>query len=341
MSLSSDLESRIHGTQKISAVVDTLAEDGIAPASVLANSGISEDTLRTLSARVSFAQIVTVFRNAVRLATDPTTAVRAGARMRLTAYGMYGYGLLSSPTHAERIDFALKYKRVMGPVAAPVAYVRGERVAIYTYEVFVTADPLDPLYRFALEFAYAAHLTVGRDLYGDGFGFSLLGFACPPPAQPYDELLGCPVRFDQPGNELHTALHWPDLPSGMPEPSTHAMVCEMCQPVLARMPYLDGLSSVVRSTLVEHMPWRFPTVEAMARHLDMHPRTLRRRLESEGTGYKDILVNVRRGLAIEYLRETRMTTEEIATRLGYSDASNFRHAFHRWTGQNPQDYRRR
>jgi len=44
-------------------------------------------------------------------------------------------------------------------------------------------------------------------------------------------------------------------------------------------------------------------------------------------------------LAIEYLRKTEMTNEEIASRLGYSEASNFRHAFLRWTGKNPSEFR--
>ncbi|MNG08999.1 Bacterial regulatory helix-turn-helix protein, AraC family [compost metagenome] len=34
-----------------------------------------------------------------------------------------------------------------------------------------------------------------------------------------------------------------------------------------------------------------------------------------------------------------MTTEEIAERLNYSDAANFRHAFKRWTGRSPKEYR--
>jgi AraC-like DNA-binding protein len=39
------------------------------------------------------------------------------------------------------------------------------------------------------------------------------------------------------------------------------------------------------------------------------------------------------------LRRTRMTTEDIASRLGYRDAANFRHAFVRWTGKTPHEYR--
>lgn len=36
-----------------------------------------------------------------------------------------------------------------------------------------------------------------------------------------------------------------------------------------------------------------------------------------------------------------MTTEDIASRLGYSDAANFRHAFVRWTGSSPTSFRPR
>jgi AraC-like DNA-binding protein len=34
-----------------------------------------------------------------------------------------------------------------------------------------------------------------------------------------------------------------------------------------------------------------------------------------------------------------MTNEEIAVRLDYSDAANFRHAFARWTGKSPSAFR--
>jgi len=336
-------EPRIYGPQRVAAVVATLAEDGVAPAQTLAGSGIAEDALHLTSTRVSYDQVATVFGNAVRLASEPTAAFRAGERMHLTAYGMYGYGLLSSPTHAGLTEFSIKYNRVMGPVASPIAHVRDGDTAIHTYEVLLSSDPGDPLYRFALEFAFSAHLRLGRDLFGPSFVLAGLRASFPEPvhADIYRQRFGCPVQFGQPSNELWVRSPWNDLPSRLPDSVTHAMVSEMCQQVLVDLPQAAGVSSVVRRTLIDHMPWRFPTIESMASALSMHPRTLRRRLESEGTAYRDILAGVRRGLAIEYLRKTRMTTEEIANRLGYSDAANFRHAFVRWTGRSPNDYRLR
>ena len=77
----------------------------------------------------------------------------------------------------------------------------------------------------------------------------------------------------------------------------------------------------------------FPSIEAIASELSIHPRTLRRRLEAESI--TDVVAELGMKLAVEYLRKTRMTNEKIAARLDYSDAANFRHAFARWTGTSP------
>ena len=49
---------------------------------------------------------------------------------------------------------------------------------------------------------------------------------------------------------------------------------------------------------------------------------------------------MRKNLSFEYLQSTALSVEEIALRLGYSDAPSFSHAFKRWTGVSPRDARR-
>ena len=77
-------------------------------------------------------------------------------------------------------------------------------------------------------------------------------------------------------------------------------------------------------------------MEACAKELNMSSRNLRRKLKEEGSSYKDILDEFRFALSQKYLRNTRMTLEEIADRLGYSDAANFSHAYKRWSGEAPR-----
>lgn len=338
-------DARIYGPQRITAVVETLSECGVAPATTLQGSGVAESDLRSPTALISYEQLTAVFRNAAHLSTHPAAAFRAGARMGVSAYGIYGYGLMSSLDYAELVDFSLKYHRVMGPVAGPVAHVRDGQIATHTYQVLVSSDPEDPLYRFALEFTFAANWRLGRDLHGPLFRFAGLGvrYAQPEPERValYRTLTDGPLRFGERINTMQVGPPWIDLPARLPDAITHAIAIEICQKMLDELPQTGGMSTAVRRVLLERMPQRFSTLESMAQELGMHPRTLRRRLGAEGASYRDLLGSVRKALALEYLRDTRMSTEDIALRLGYSDAANFRHAFFRWTGRSPQDYRQR
>jgi AraC-like DNA-binding protein len=87
----------------------------------------------------------------------------------------------------------------------------------------------------------------------------------------------------------------------------------------------------------EHGP---ASLGEIATQLALSERTLRRRLRTLGTSYNRILQDVRSSAAQEWLRDSNLTMEAIAWRLGYTETANFRHAFKRWTGQSPQAFRR-
>jgi len=83
------------------------------------------------------------------------------------------------------------------------------------------------------------------------------------------------------------------------------------------------------------------TVEIGAEIAETTPRTLRRRLEKEGTSWRQILNRARFELAQSLLLEPALTIAEIAYELGYSDPAHFTRAFHSWTGEGPRDFRSR
>jgi len=336
---SPNLVQRIHPVQRIAAVVAALRDEGIAPSSALAGTGLKVGDLASGATRVSYRQVEKVFRNAIQLSHGSDIAFRAGQRMHVNAYGMYGYALLSSPTRAEGIDFTAKYGRALGMVAE-VVFSRDDETATYTFKSVLYRDPSDDLYRFALEFALATCLTMCRDIYGQSFKFTNLHIVYPTPrnAKRYHRIFECPLSFAQDRNTVEFDARWIDHPLVQPDPKTPVMAGELCEQFLEGTSQDGGVTGDVRRILIER-PGRFPSIDAMAAELSLHPRALRRRLDAEGTSYRDLLAEVRMKLAIEYLRHTEMTNEEIAARLDYSDASNFRHAFARWTGKSPSEYR--
>jgi len=104
-----------------------------------------------------------------------------------------------------------------------------------------------------------------------------------------------------------------------------------------------GGSSTLQATLtwMEHRLGRDLTVERMAEHAHMSPRTFARRFQQEtGTTPYDWLIAQRVLLAQELLEETRLSVDVVAERCGFGSAATLRHHFLRRRGTTPQNYRR-
>ena len=81
------------------------------------------------------------------------------------------------------------------------------------------------------------------------------------------------------------------------------------------------------------------TLESIASEMRMSPRTLQRRLTTEGTTFARVYETVREELARAYVADAKMPLTEIAFLLGYAELSAFLRAFKRWTGKTPSQFR--
>lgn len=333
-------DDRIYAPYKVATLVDTVAEAGLAADAVLAGTGLKREDLRDASVKTSVRQLVQACRNVIRLDAAPDTGLQVGMRMHVSSYGMYGYALLCCETLRDVTQLAVKYHRLATPTVA-MSFREEEGEAVWSFDNIVDLDPADPLYRFLVEFQFGIHTVLGRDLLGPAFKLAKVRarYAAPAHRAAYRRHLGCAAEFGQPVDELRYAATLLDKHLTYRNPLTAAMVSEVCERLLEDARRESGLASKVYRLLME-VPGRFDTMEALAERLDTTPRTLRRRLQQEGTSYYEILAEVRCRLAKEYLRTTRMTTEDIAEMLGFSEAANFRHAFKRWTGKAPSEFRR-
>ena len=80
-------------------------------------------------------------------------------------------------------------------------------------------------------------------------------------------------------------------------------------------------------------------MENVADHLSVHPRMLNRKLQAEGTSFRSLLNEARFQVARQLLAGTRIGVTDIALTLGYSEPRSFTHAFQRWSGAAPSEWR--
>jgi AraC-like DNA-binding protein len=111
-----------------------------------------------------------------------------------------------------------------------------------------------------------------------------------------------------------------------------------CELQLQRLQAGGSLSQRVRLQLAQ-CEGAMPSLEAMANHEHMSVRTFIRRLAAEQQHYQQLLDEVREERACWLLRQTELSIEVIAGRLGYVDTSNFSRTFKRWLGQTPRQFR--
>ncbi|MFZ6843579.1 helix-turn-helix transcriptional regulator [Undibacterium sp. RuTC16W] len=88
------------------------------------------------------------------------------------------------------------------------------------------------------------------------------------------------------------------------------------------------------------MQCEFFNAQDIAFALGLSPRSLHRLLVREGTSYQHVTEMVRMERA-KRLLITTLSMEDIAEKLGYSDARSFRRAFQRWTSLTPSEFRLR
>jgi AraC-like DNA-binding protein len=154
----------------------------------------------------------------------------------------------------------------------------------------------------------------------------------------FSQVFRAPIQFSAPKNML--IFSKADLSA--PLPTANAELARANDRVitdyLARFTH-DSTKVRVEAKLLEQLSSGRATQESIAKALAMSPRTLQRNLKQEGTSYKQLLDGMRRELASQYVKESRLSVNEITFMLGFSEPANFSRAFRRWTGVSPSEYR--
>ncbi len=146
---------------------------------------------------------------------------------------------------------------------------------------------------------------------------------------------GCALRFNQSQTGVLLAgdtIDW-KLPGFDPD-ARRRFIAEIEQ-AYGGAPVSVKVQRLVRPQLLREDP----SMEGMARLLDLHPRTLRRALAKEATTFEEIRDNVRNTMARELLQITRLSIGEISAILAFSSHAAFVRAFERWNGMAPRAWR--
>lgn len=311
-----------------------LGERGVGMDEVLEGTGVSPDEIRP-DAFVPYRAFLAILDNASRLTGRDDLGILLGKRQTLAALGPVGDVMLHAATLGEAISAFAAFQS-SNSTGGAVYLMRADRDVILGYGVYDRSEQISPE-------IYDLVLAVGCNLIAELTGGVvapeeiLLSRARPADPTPYRRLGRCPVRFGQ--QQTGLLLRAPAL--AFPLPAANR---DLHERALARLQSArDGapmpLSRQVRHLLRPLLLMGNAGMDDVAGRLGLHPRAMRRRLQHEGTTFEMIKDEVRHATARDLLMLGDMSIGDIAATLDYGFSSSFVHAFRRWSGISPGQYR--
>lgn len=263
--------------------------------------------------------------------------IRAVDMIRPSDFDVPEYAGIASATLGEAIEVANSYQRLFSEDADFRLEVNGDQAK---WRFGMRGDPMP---RPAAEFVVALFALLGRRMVGRPLRFIEIRFAHdrPEDISLYEQTFGCPIRFNAGETAMVFAAERLQSPLPRSDPGLKAVLERVARRMLDQLPASSSWTDQVRKAATRALCGGNPGIEAIAEQLHQSPRTLRRRLQEEGTSYTELLDDLRQNLAKRYLCEGTIPIAEIAYQLGFSDPSAFHRAFKRWTGTSAVAFRER
>ena len=265
----------------------------------------------------------------------PHFGLLVGQRSTILSLGLVGRLMQHSDTIGAALRCLVSNLNIQNRGAVPSLLVVGE-VALLRYAVYqADTEGAEQIADGAL----AVAVNAVRALCGSGWNPTelLLPRTTPADVGPYRRHFRAPIRFNQ---EIATiVLSVRDLERRIAgaDPLLRVLLEERIQQQkgLPGSEFPDDIRRLLRMRLTSQRC----SAQDIAGVLAMHRRTLNRRLQVGGTGYRAITNEIRFEIARQLLEGTATPLSQIAAALGYSEASAFTRAFRRWSGQTPTAWR--
>ena len=322
---------RVGPTAKLPDVLRYLGHD---PEEVLQGSGVLLSSFDSCDTPIPFRTQCAVIEHCARRIACPQLGLLIGARCELRALGALGLLQKYSLDVGAALRALIRYQRYQVLEARIELHDDGETASLaYCIDDAVVAA------RTHLEDGVLTALCVVlRELLGHEWSPLAVSFvhAAPADPQPYHSVFGCPLAFACDANRLTLRASDLNRRLGRYDPDLYDYMRGQLESFVT--PGAD-YALQVRMLLQAIIPTGGVCAEQIASLLNVHTRTLHRRLRDCGTSFQQLLDVARYAMALRLLTQKRMTVGKVAEALGYSEPSAFVRAFRRWSGVSPGEWR--
>lgn len=324
--------------QALRLYTEFVRELGGDPHGLLAAVQIAPQSLTQLDAFISYRSMVHLLERTAAELECPDFGLRLAARQGgIATLGPLEVAMRNSTTVGEAYRYCAGHMQVYSPVVSiEIEEDREQDRYFMRFEILLDRVPNQ---RQAVENALGLTHHAVRTLSSGHFGAREVWFmhAALLPLGAYQRYFDAPVRFGMPFNAVF--FNRRDFAKAIQDQDPQ--IYEMASSYIdikfpAGSPQLGTRVYAIAARLLAEGQC---THAAVAAKLNMHPRTLQRRLREEGASFESIKDDVRRDAAARYLSQSDLPLIRISSLLGYSESSVLTRSCQRWFAKSPRQLR--
>lgn len=297
--------------------------------------GIDPGLLKKSGARIRFSSVEKIWKKATEIIDDPCFGLQAAGCWHPSYGHALGYAWLTSHTLREALNRFARYIHIVSEAVSIILEDDSQNLTIVLD--FKSVEMILPA---MVDTLMAVLIHICRMNYGENLKPIAVNFVHsePPCADKYFDLFRSSVYFSASRDSISFSSSDIDklLPVGNP------LLARINDKIIIN--YLANLEKEyiihrVKACIIDLFQSGHVVFAKVAKTIGMSERSLQRKLKEEGTTFRSILDEIRKELAVSYVRDLDVPLSEIAFILGFSEQSAFSRAFKRLTGTSPSKVR--
>ena len=327
------------------AFLEFAVSRGANRAALLERSHLCLEDLENPEGRIALTTYIALMKAGIELCKEPALSLLFGEAVRLqdiSIVGVLGETLSNIESANRYARLALDPDDVGNADAIELVREGGDLWLKSTIEAYID-NPL------LTESAFARNVCGVRAMLASLPGFAKMPFPKairfthkePSYRAEYDRIFGVPLFFGSNMNAL--LLDEGFLKVSLPRANPHLsqVLTAHAEELLKSLESSKTTRGEVEKLLTANLQSGATSVDVIARQLGVSRQTLFRRLRAEGVTFEKVLDELRHRMALKYLEDRKLSVNETAYLVGFSDPAAFSHAFKRWTGHSPATIRKR
>lgn len=320
-------------------LLDYAVSRGADQGELLRHAGLDLATLDDPDARIGSEAYIRLMRGGQALAGDPALALHWADDVNLSRMSIVGLLGEASTTLLESFMQVRRYGRLVTDLGA--GRERFDMVPDPDGCVWSVDRRPDPNAFHELTETTFGFMVCGSRVAAPSTWLKAVHVThpAPPYAAEYERVYGAPVTFGSHWNALKCDPAFLTTPVNVQPRYVFGVLSKHADALMDGLKSAGTVRGRVEGLLMPILHTGEVGVDGVADGLGMSRQTLYRRLKAEGVTYEEVLDALRHRLALDYLRGGRVSVNEAAFLVGFSDAAAFSRAFKRWTGRTPREVR--